>query len=72
MDPSTVKHEPPAKTRKKRTTTDFLARKHGEKITSVTANDYSTARWSTLPLWISFSSETALEWSCLATRTRPG
>jgi len=43
MDSSTVKHEPPAKTRKKLTTTDIHARKHGEKITSVTAYDYSTA-----------------------------
>ena len=39
MDSPTVKHEPPAKTRKKRTTTDILVRKHGEKITSVTAYD---------------------------------
>jgi 3-methyl-2-oxobutanoate hydroxymethyltransferase len=44
MDPSAAKYGPDADPRKKVTTTGILARKHGEKITSVTAYDYSTAR----------------------------
>lgn len=44
MGSSTAKYGPGAQTRKKVTTTDILARKKAEKITSVTAYDYSTAK----------------------------
>ncbi len=44
MASSTAKYGPNVQTRKKVTTTGILARKSGEKITSVTAYDYSTAK----------------------------
>jgi len=44
MSTSSVKYGPDAGNRKKVTTTDILARKQGEKIVSVTAYDYSTAK----------------------------
>jgi len=44
MGSSTAKYRPGTQTRKKVTTTDILARKKDEKITSVTAYDYSTAK----------------------------
>ena len=44
MGSSTAKYGPGAQTRKKVTTTDTLARKKAENITSVTAYDYSTAK----------------------------
>lgn len=44
MGPTTAKYGPQAIPRKKVSATDILARKHGAKITSVTAYDYSTAK----------------------------
>ncbi len=58
--------------RKKMTVPRVVAKKAaGEKITMVTAYDFPGARLVTVPGSTSFSSATALGWSCWDTSIRP-